>query len=155
MARTFNYSVSDLLPMYEATTAADFVDYGFTIGNKVYRIIMKALPAWLVTMDKESTSHGGAEKIRINPTEINKRKLLAMGAKYIGEYIDIIGTGKNEGVNYEKYVTEKARQEWKKDSVPYYMDGDLTVNNIKYQIKFNRASLANAETIKKAVAVKG
>lgn len=155
MARIFNSSVDEMLPMYESTTAADFVDYGFSIGTKVYRIIMKALPAWLVTMDKESASHGGAEKIRLNPTEINKRKLLAMGAHYIGEYIDIIGNGKNEGVNYEKYITEKAGQEWKKDSIPYYIDGDITIDGVKYQIKFNRASLANIETIKKAIEAKG
>jgi hypothetical protein len=39
------------------------------------------------------------------------------------------------------------RQEWKKDSVPYYLDGDLTVDGVKYQIKFESASFANEETI--------
>ena len=74
---TFNHTVTELLTAYEKTTAADKVDYGFLMGNKVYRIILDSMPEWMVVMDRESTSHGGAEKIRLNPTAINKKPLIA------------------------------------------------------------------------------
>ena len=70
----------------------------------------------------------------------------------IGTAADILASRKNKGEAFEQWVTENAGQEWHKDSVPYYMDGDLTVNGVKYQIKFESASLANETTIAKAMA---
>lgn len=154
--KAFINTVPALLNDYEATTAADFTRYAFPIGNKIYEIIFKALPEWLVRMDRESSGHGGAEKIRINPTVINKQKLLDMGAAYIGTAEELFDKSiKNKGHKYEKYCTEKAGQIWKADRVEYYKDGDLTVNGIKYQIKYDDASLANVNTIEKAKQYRG
>lgn len=149
--KSFVNSVSGLLNDYERTTAADFTRYAFPIDGKVYEIVLKALPLWLVKLDRESSKHGGAEKIRINPTAINKQKLLRMGAAYIGTIEELFDpTVKNKGHKYEKYCTEKAGQAWKADRIEYYKDGDLTVNGIKYQIKYDDASLANVNTINAA-----
>ena len=38
------------------------------------------------------------------------------------------------------------------DSVRYDLDGDLTVDGVKYQIKFEDASFANEITVAKAMA---
>ena len=153
---SYIHTAPELLKAYEETTAADYTRYAFPIDNKVYEIIFKALPAWLVKMDRESTKHGGAEKIRINPTAENKRKLLALGAAYIGTIEELFDVDvKNKGHKYEKYCAEKAGQTWKRDRVEYYKDGDLTINSIKYQIKFDDASLANVNTIEAAKKYRG
>ena len=65
---------------------------------------------------------------------------------------EILDGLKNKGDAWEKYLTEKAGQEWHKDSTPYFVDGDLTVDGIKYQIKFENASFANEKTIGEAMA---
>ena len=71
-----------------------------------------------------------------------------------GSLDEVLASRKNKGEAFEQYVTERAGQEWHKDSVPYWMDGDLTIGGTKYQIKFESASLANENTIAKAIAAR-
>ena len=141
----------NLLNAYNATSAAAAYILGFMLNGNVYQIILNHLPEWLIGMDRESTSHGGTLKLRIRMTAIARRRLMNMGAAYLGTVDEILSSRKNKGEAFEKYVTEKAGQEWHKDSIPYYIDGDLTVDGIKYQIKFESASLANENTINKAL----
>ena len=144
----------NLLNAYKATTAAAAYIIGFLMNNKVYTIYLNDLPEWLVGMDRESTSHGGAKKLRIRMNAIARHRLLNMGAAYIGTTAEVLASRKNNGEAFEQWVTEKAGQEWHKDSVPYYIDGDITIGGTKYQIKFESASLANETTINKALAAR-
>ena len=142
----------NLLNAYEMTSAAAAYIIGFILNNKVYEIILDNLPEWLIGMDRESTSHGGVRKLRIRMTAIARARLMNLGAAYIGTVDEVLASRKNKGEAFEQYVTERAGQEWHKDSVPYFMDGDITINGKKYQIKFESASLANENTINKALA---
>lgn len=142
----------NLLNAYNATSAATAYIVGFLMNAKVYTIYLPHLPEWLVTMDRESTSHGGARKLRIRMNTIARRRLMDMGAAYVGTASEILASRKNKGEAFEQWVTENAGQEWHKDSIPYYKDGDITIGNTKYQIKFESASLANENTIAKALA---
>lgn len=144
--------MKNLLNAYNATSAAHAYIIGFLMNNAVYEIILNALPDWLVAMDRESTSHGGARKLRIHLNAVNKARLMNAGAAYIGTVDEILTSRKNKGEAFEKYITERAGQEWHKDSTPYFIDGDITIGNTKYQIKFGNASLANEKTIAKAMA---
>lgn len=144
--------MKNLLNAYKATTAAAAYIIGFLMNNKVYTIYLNDLPEWLIGMDRESTSHGGARKLRIRMTTIARHRLMNMGAAYVGTINDVLASRKNKGEAFEQWVTENAGQEWHKDSVPYYIDGDITINGTKYQIKFESASLANENTIAKAMA---
>lgn len=49
----------------------------------------------------------------------------------------------NKGEIVEKLITEKYGQTWEKDNVPFTEDGDLTVNGIAYQIKYEKATFIN------------
>lgn len=144
----------NLLNAYNATTAAAAYILGFILNGKVYEIILKAIPEWLIAMDRESTSHGGMKKLRIRMNKIARHRLLNMGAAYIGTVEEVLASRKNKGEAFEKWITESIGQKWKKDSTPYYIDGDITIGDIKYQIKFESASLANEKTIEKALKVK-
>ena len=44
-------------------------------------------------------------------------------------------------------MTESFGQVWEKDNVPFTEDGDLTVNGIAYQIKFEKATFTNEKTL--------
>ena len=142
----------NLLNAYKATTAAAAYIIGFLMNNKVYTIYLNDLPEWLIGMDRESTSHGGARKLRIRMNNTARARLMNLGAAYIGTVDEVLASRKNKGEAFEQWVTENAGQEWHKDSVPYYIDGDITINGTKYQIKFESASLANENTIAKALA---
>ena len=46
-------------------------------------------------------------------------------------------------------VTEAYGQEWKKDNVPFTDDGDLTVDDVAYQIKYEKATFTNEKSLTK------
>ena len=49
----------------------------------------------------------------------------------------------NKGEVFEMLVTQHYGQTWVKDNVPFTEDGDLTVDGIAYQIKFEKATFIN------------
>lgn len=144
----------NLLNAYEATTAATAYIIGFLMNGNVYAIFLKSLPVWLIGLDRESTSHGGAKKLRIRMNAIARARLMNLGAAYIGTANEVLTSRKNKGEAFEKWMTERFGQEWSKDSVPYWKDGDIDANGERYQVKFESASLANENTIAKAIAAR-
>ena len=142
----------NLLNAYTATTAAMAYILGFLMGDKVYLIRLTDLPAWIIKEDRAATSHGGGKKLRVRMNAVSKRRLMDLGAHYIGTTAEVLASRKNCGEAFEKWVTESAGQTWVKDSVPYWVDGDLTENGVKYQIKFDGATLATEKAIMKALA---
>lgn len=55
----------------------------------------------------------------------------------------------NRGEVFEKAITELFGQEWKKDSVKFTDAGDIEINGIAYQIKFDEASFAPEKLLRK------
>lgn len=124
--------------------------FGIIIKNVVYMVETTAetLP-YLLKLD--SASRGAGYSLRFCPTKEQKLLLLSKGATAIcsKEYFEsLVKNSKyNRGEIFEKLVTEYFGQEWTKDSVPFTEDGDLTVNGIAYQIKFEKATFTNEKTL--------
>ena len=78
------------------------------------------------------------------------------GAKVIcsTEYFNEVhaSTKYNRGEVFEMMVTESKGQTWTKDNVPYTEDGDITVDGIAYQIKFEKATFINEAQMMRARA---
>ena len=55
----------------------------------------------------------------------------------------------NKGEIVEKLITEYFGQTWEKDNIPFTDDGDLTVNNIAYQIKYEKATFINEKQMQR------
>lgn len=55
----------------------------------------------------------------------------------------------NRGEIFEKLVTEHFGQTWVKDNIPFTEAGDLVVDGIAYQIKYEKATFANEKTLQK------
>jgi len=76
---------------------------------------------------------------------------MSMGAKVLcsEKFFDELASESkyNKGEIFEKLVTELNGQEWEKDNIPFTDDGDLTVDGIAYQIKFEKASFINEKQI--------
>lgn len=144
---------TELVKNYKETSAADKYLVGFIFAKVVYELILDELPDWMFKEARESSSHGGAMKARFRLTKNEKYIMVnTMGAHVVGTVEEVLSGRKNKGEAWEKYQTEKAGQEWHKDSVRYDLDGDLTVDGVKYQIKFEDASFANEITVAKAMA---
>lgn len=77
--------------------------------------------------------------------------MLADGAYMVcsSEYFNglVTETKYNRGEIFEKIITERNGQEWVKDNVPFTKAGDLMVNEISYQIKFEKAAYCNEKLL--------
>ena len=126
--------------------------FGFIFKGNVYAVPTTAevLP-YILTLDKASSKCGGGYSLRFNPTNEQKVFLLSKGAELIcsKERFDTIveQTIYNKGEVFEKLCTENVGQKWEKDNVPFTDGGDLTVDGIAYQIKFEKATFTNEKTL--------
>ena len=124
--------------------------YGFYFQNMVYMVEATAdLMPYILKLDKASRGAGYA--LRFCPTKEQKALLLSKGATALCSKnffeTSVRESKYNKGEIFEKMVTESFGQEWEKDNVPFTEDGDVTVNGVAYQIKFEKATFTNEKIL--------
>lgn len=124
--------------------------YGFYFQNMVYMVEATAeIMPYILKLDRASRGQGYS--LRFCPTGTQKIFLLTKGAKILCSKTFFETTVKeskyNKGEIFEKMVTEFYNQEWTKDNVPFTDNGDLTIDGIAYQIKFEKATFINEKTL--------
>ena len=124
--------------------------YGFYFQNMVYMVKATAeIMPYILKLDK--ASRGAGYSLRFCPTNAQKALLLAKGATALcsKEFFEtsVKESKYNKGEIFEKMVTEFFSQKWTKDNIPFTEDGDITVNEIAYQIKFEKATFTNEKTL--------
>lgn len=138
-----------LIDRYNRASFTHNYIFGFTYKGLVYMTYATAeiLPS-ILCLDR--ASRGCGYSIRFCPTNDQKLALLLnakvlCSVKYFEETCS--ESIYNRGEIFEKLVTESFGQEWEKDNVPFTQDGDVTVDGIAYQIKFQRATFASEKTL--------
>lgn len=95
----------------------------------------------------DKASRGAGMSLRFKPNKEQKNYLASFGYTVLCSekfFDELVKESKyNKGEIFEKLVTEYFGQVWEKDSVPFYLDGDITVNEVPYQIKFESATFTN------------
>lgn len=119
---------------------------GFRFNGMIYFTITEAkILDHITKLDKASRGAGYA--LRFKPTKVQKNLLMSLNAEVLcsEEFFDSLCemTKYNKGEVFEKMITEHFGQTWVKDNVPFTEDGDLTVDGIAYQIKFEKATFIN------------
>lgn len=119
--------------------------FGFEYKENIYYTIATAeiLP-YVLCLD--SASRGAGYSLRYKPT--NEQKILLLqNAKVLcsADFFksEVNSSIYNAGEIFEKLFTELNNQKWEKDRVPFYEAGDIEINGIAYQIKFNKATFTN------------
>ena len=110
-----------------------------------------------VKLDKASRGQGYS--IRFKPTASDKIYLLT-GAKVLCSvkfFQDMVNdTPYNKGEILEKLVTEtEANMEWVKDNIPFTEAGDVEINGVPYQVKFENATYTNEKALASLMAKAG
>lgn len=139
----------NLIDRYNAVAYTHNYIYGFEYKKVVYMATasVENMP-YILKLDKASRGAGYA--LRFCPTEEQKRFLLPnarplCSVKYFNE---LTAESKyNKGEIFEKLVTEHFGQTWEKDNVPFTEAGDIVVDGIAYQIKFQKATFCNEKSI--------
>lgn len=142
-----------MVKRYNDLSATHNYIFGFVWKHKVYTVTIHGAVVDLLMavtcMDYDSRTKKAS--LRFKPTNAQKALLLSMGAQVMCDESSfeamVKGSKYNRGEIFEKLVTEAAGQKWVKDNVPFTVDGDLTVNGTKYQIKYNKATFANEASL--------
>jgi len=144
-----------LINHYNNTSFTHNYIFGFTYKGNVYAVEATSELLPFVTM-VDKASRGAGLALRFKPNTSIKLMLMNKGAKVIcsvEHFNEVLASDKyNRGEVFEKLITELNGQEWTKDSVPYTEDGDLTVNGVAWQIKFEKATFINEKQMMRARA---
>ena len=123
---------------------------GFEYRSNIYMAIVdREILPYVLKLDKASRGAGYA--LRFKPNMAQKTLLMSKGVQLICSkkfFEDSVANSKyNRGEIFEKMVTEFYGQIWEKDNVPFTEDGDLTVDGVAYQIKFQKATFTNEKQL--------
>lgn len=133
----------EMIDFYNEKSFTHNYIFGFTYKENAYMFhcTSEMLP-YLTKLD--TASRGAGVSLRFKPNNSLKRSLIDMGAKAICSsvyfYDRVVNSEYNRGEVFEQFIAEMNGQEWTKDHVPFTDDGDITVNGIAYQLKFERAT---------------
>lgn len=136
---------------YNEVAYTDKYILGWTLNHVVYMAVCDRNMVDRVTcLDK--ASRGAGYSLRFKPNKSQKMLLMTAGAQAVCSdkfFADMVTESVyNRGEIFEKLVTESYGQVWEKDSVPFTEAGDIDVNGIAYQIKFEAATFCNEKSLK-------
>lgn len=125
--------------------------FGFEYDGNIYYVITDNSHLDLIlTLDKASRGAGMA--LRFKPTKRIKKLLFTLynptlicSTEYFNEMVE--NSKYNKGEIFEKLYTEINGQKWEKDNKKFTEDGDITINEISYQIKYEKATFTNEKTL--------
>ena len=136
---------------YNKNSAAHTYYFGFVLAGLLYVVTgmtFDELSAYFKN-DRASTAKGGFKKIRIKANTADLKALLPK-AVLLGSADLLLDDHWNKGEMFEKIITEQfAGEKWVKDSVPFFVAGDATINGEQVQIKLNGAELTNEKILGK------
>ena len=153
MAKNVNVELKEkMVKFYNKQAFTHEYMFGFRFNGNIWmvKVTSEILPFVLI-LDKASRGAGYA--LRFKPNKAVKTLLMSKGAAIICSeqmFDELCAESKyNKGEIFEKLVTEMYGQTWEKDNVPFTDDGDLTIDGIAYQIKFEKATFINEKQMLK------
>lgn len=123
--------------------------FGFAYKGNVYMAHAESdILSAILMLDKASRGAGYA--LRFKPNNDIKVALLANATLLCSKAFfeeTVADSIYNRGEIFEKMVTEFYGQEWEKDDIPFTEAGDIEVDGIAYQIKYEKATFCNEKSL--------
>lgn len=135
---------------YEELSYTNQYIFGFMDRGTVYMTYATAEVLPMVCCLDHSSRNGGCS-LRFKPNKAQKEflkqfELIPICSKEFFE-AEVASAKYNKGEIFEKLVTEYNGQQWTKDHVPFTEAGDIEIDGIAYQIKYDRATFTNEATL--------
>ena len=132
-----------LIDFYNSKAFTHRYIIGVMYKGKVYMVkTTSAILPYILTTDK--ASGGAGYSLRFKPNNEQRLMIIAEGATVLcsAEYFNAVFNSckYNRGEVFEKLVTEYYGQHWEKDKIPFTEAGDLEVDGVAYQIKYEKAT---------------
>ena len=138
---------ASMIKTYRRFSAADNYILGFVYEKMLYMVrVAEIMPRYL-NVEKASRNQG--ENLRLRLKKAHKVQLMKKAPICLGSADCLNDSKYNKGEIFEKLVTEYYGQEWKKDTIPFWVQGDINLNGEEIQIKLDSATLMNTKQIKK------
>lgn len=141
---------NEMINRYNALAVATAYIVGFILDGMLYYTMSAHIADEFLKLDRMSSKRGGWAKIRVKLTSADRKALVACGKAIMIGSADMLNTTDkyNKGERFERIITETLTGEtWVKDSVPFNVAGDITLNGQEVQIKFDGAELTNEKTL--------
>lgn len=141
-----NIALKEMVRFYNRHAFTHNYIFGINFHGNIFMVETSSdILCQVLKLDKASRGNGYA--LRFKPNNKVRELLMTEKATFLCSaemFRDLCDESKyNKGEVFEKLVTEYYGQEWEKDSVPFTDDGDLTVDGVAYQIKYESASFIN------------
>ena len=141
---------NEMIARYNALAIATAYIVGFIFNGMLYYTMSEHIADNFLKFDRMSSKRGGWAKIRVKLSSADRKALVACGQAIMIGSADLLDTEDkyNKGERFERIITETLTGEkWVKDSVPFNVAGDITLNGQEVQIKFDGAELTNERTL--------
>ena len=142
-------TMTEMMNRYNALSASHKYALGFAQGGRLFvaKLSFAELSRYF-KLDRASSKRGGFAKIRIKQSSKDRAEL-SLTAECLGaESLLTADPAHNKGENFERELTERWTAEtWVKDSVPFWVAGDIRVNGEEVQVKLDGAELTNERTL--------
>lgn len=136
----------EMFGCYEKLNKAEKYIIGFAHKGQVYMRMVEHINPDMVTLESASKNQGVS--LRFRPKSAHKAEML-IESICLGAVEMLIDSKYNKGEMFEKAVTEYYGQEWVKDCVPFHKAGDINLNGVEIQIKFEKAAFCTSNTLKR------
>lgn len=145
---------TEMINRYNALSASTAYIIGFVVNGLLYYIMSAHIADEFLKFDHMASSRGGWAKIRVRLSSANRKALVECGkAVLLGSASLLTDAKYNKGECFERVITETLTgEQWVKDSVPFNVAGDITLNGEEVQIKFDGAELTNEKTLMRLTA---
>jgi hypothetical protein len=140
----------EMISRYNALAAATAYIVGFVLNGLLYYTMSAHIADNFLKFDRMSSKRGGWAKIRVKLSAMDRKTLVARGQAILLGSADLLDTADkyNKGERFERIITETLTgEQWVKDSIPFNVAGDITLNGQEVQIKFDGAELTNERTL--------
>lgn len=147
-------TLNEMINAYNSVAYTHNYIFGFILNGMVYEIntTEEILPE-ILKLDVASRGYGKA--LRFCPTKEIKINLVSLATPLCTTEVftaEVENSKYNKGEIFEKLITEKFGQVWEKDNIPFTRAGDVEVNGIAYQVKFEKATFCNEKSLANLVA---
>lgn len=136
-----------MIKNYRKYSAADSYIVGFTFDKMLYFVEMAEIAPRFLNVEEASRNQG--ENLRLRIKKNYKRQLMKKNPVCLGSADRLTADKYNKGEIFEKLVTEYFGQTWEKDTIPFWVQGDINLDGREVQIKLDSATLMNTKQIKK------
>ena len=146
---------------YNEIAYTDQYIMGYAYKGTVYFTITTRHTVDRVTCLEDMSYRNLGYGLRFKPNNEQRLMLMAENCKPLCSKKFLEAETKNSKYNrgeiFEKLITEYFGQEWEKDNIPFTQAGDIEIDGIAYQIKYEKATFTNEATLmnqKKAMLAK-